>query len=104
MESVQIVDIDELMRNKLDECDRFLNGKDAAIGKRDLARAELEKAEAVLAEYDNAEYVETITNYRDGLKQRLGIVDEPEMVSEAEHDDEQDSAPIIVEPVEQPLI
>ena len=104
MESVQIVDYDELMRIKLDECDKFLNGKDAAIERRDLARAELEAAETALAEYDNMEYVQTITDYREKLKKSLGIVDEPEMVSEEEHDGEQDSAPIIVETVEQPLI
>ena len=29
--SVEIVDYDERMRTKLAECDRFFNGKDAAI-------------------------------------------------------------------------
>lgn len=103
---MEIVNIDDLMREKLSQCEEFLNGKDEAIAKRDEARLALEKAEAALAEYDNADYVATIVAYRDDLKRRLGIVDE--VVAEA-HDEqlgeecaEQDPAPVVF--VEQPLI
>lgn len=103
---MEIVNIDDLMREKLSQCEEFLNGKDEAIAKRDEARLALEKAEAALAEYDNADYVATIVAYRDDLKARLGIV-EP-VVAEA-HDEqrgeeyaEQDPAPVVF--VEQPLI
>nr|DAR59139.1 MAG TPA: hypothetical protein [Caudoviricetes sp.] len=103
---MEIVNIDDLMREKLSQCEEFLNGKDEAIAKRDEARLALEKAEAALAEYDNADYVATIVAYRDDLRKRLGIVDE--VVAEA-HDEqlgeecaEQDPAPVVF--VEQPLI
>ena len=103
---MEIVNIDDLMREKLSQCEEFLNGKDEAIAKRDEARLALEKAEAALAEYDNADYVATIVAYRDDLRKRLGIVGE--VVAEA-HDEqlgeecaEQDPAPVVF--VEQPLI
>lgn len=104
--SVEIVDYDERMRIKLAECDRFFNGKDAAIERVEQARTELENAESALAEYDNVEYVEKLTAYREYLRHKLGIVDE--VVAEA-HDEqlgeecaEQDPAPVVF--VEQPLI
>lgn len=103
---MEIVNIDDLMREKLSQCEEFLNGKDEAIAKRDEARLALEKAEAALAEYDNADYVATIVAYRDDLERRLGIVEK--VVAEA-HDEqigeecaEQDPAPVVF--VEQPLI
>lgn len=103
---MEIINFDNLMREKLAQCEEFLNGKDEAIAKRDEARLALEKAEAALAEYDNADYVATIVAYRDDLKAKLGIVDE--VVAEA-HDEqpgeecaEQDPAPVVF--VEQPLI
>lgn len=75
MESVKIIDIDQLMRTELARCDAFLNGKDDAIAKRDAARVALEQAEADVAEYDDADYVAQVIVYRDDLKSRLGIVD-----------------------------
>lgn len=96
--AIEFVNYDERMQIKLDECNLFLNGKDAAIERRDLARAELEAAEAALAEYDDMEYVEKVTAYRDYLKQKLGIVDVVEDVAEA-HDEQQvienESAPVV---------
>lgn len=83
--SVEIINYDERMLRKLKECNDFLNGKDAAIEKRDLARAEYEAAERALAEYDDVEYVDKVIAYRDSLKARLGIVDE--VVAEA-HDEQ----------------
>ena len=83
--SVEIINYDERMLRKLKECNDFLNGKDAAIEKRDLARAEYEAAERALAEYDDVEYVNKVIDYRDSLKARLGIVDE--VVAEA-HDEQ----------------
>lgn len=110
--SVEIVDYDKLMREKLSQCEEFLNGKDEAIAKRDEARLALEKAEAALAEYDNADYVATIVTYRDDLKARLGIVDvvEQPTVEVAEAHDEQVVEQCAVatvtgdEIVEQPLL
>lgn len=103
---VEFVDIEKLMHDKLDECNAWLDGKDAAIAKRDEARIALEKAEAEVAEYNDDAYVAELTAYRDGLKSKLGIVDE--VVAEA-HDEqlgeecaEQDPAPVVF--VEQPLI
>ena len=95
-QSVEIVDIDELMRIKLAQCDAFFNGKDAAIERVEQARAELEVAENALAEYDNVEYVEKLTAYRADLARKLGVV-EPEVVAEAcdEQVVEQDPAPVI---------
>ncbi len=82
---MEIINIDDLMREKLSQCEEFLNGKDEAIAKRDEARLALEKAEAALAEYDNADYVATIVAYRDDLERRLGIVEK--VVAEA-HDEQ----------------
>lgn len=85
--SVEIVDIDELMRNKLAQCDAFFNGKDAAIERVEQARVELKAAENALAEYDDVEYVEKLTAYRDDLARKLGVVEKPivaEEVSEAQ--------------------
>lgn len=94
--SVEIVDYDERMRIKLDECDRFFNGKDAAIERVKQARIELENAESALAEYDNVEYVEKLTAYREYLRHKLGVV-EPEVVAEVQDEPvaEQESAPVI---------
>lgn len=100
--SVEIVDFDERMRVKLAECDAFFNGKDAAIERVEQARAELEAAENALAEYDNVEYVEKLTAYRDDLARKLGVV-EPEVIAEEACDEqsvvEQESAPNIVDSV-----
>lgn len=85
--SVEIVDYDERMRIKLAECDRFFNGKDAAIERVEQARIELENAESALAEYDNAEYVEKLTAYREYLKHKLGVVEPVAEVAEA-HDEQ----------------
>ena len=91
MESVKITNYDELMRNSLAECDKFLNGKDEAVAKLNEARIALEEAEQAVAEYENADYVSRVIAYRDELKSRLGIVDvvEEPVVEVSEAQDEQ---------------
>lgn len=72
---MEIVNIEQLMRNKLVECDEWLNGKDEAIARLDEARIAYEKAQEDVAQYTD-EYIAEVVSYRDDLKSKLGIVDE----------------------------
>lgn len=72
---MQIVDIEKLMRDKLNECDEWLSGKDNALIALEEARVAFEKAQAQVAEYTD-EYIAEVVSYRDDLKSKLGIVDE----------------------------
>lgn len=104
---MQIVDIEKLMRDKLNECDEWLSGKDNALVALEEARVAFEKAQAQVAEYTD-ENIAQVVAYRDELKSRLGIVDKVEEVAEAH--DEQVVEQIAVaevagdEIVEQPLL
>ena len=83
---MQIVDIEKLMRDKLNECDEWLSGKDNALIALEEARVAFEKAQAQVAEYTD-ENIAQVVAYRDELKSRLGIVDKVEEVAEA-HDEQ----------------
>lgn len=83
---MQIVDIEKLMRDKLNECDEWLSGKDNALVALEEARVAFEKAQAQVAEYTD-ENIAQVVAYRDELKSRLGIVDKVEEVAEA-HDEQ----------------
>lgn len=110
---MEFVDIEQMMKDKLAECDDFLNGKDVAFARVSALREELAVAEEKLAEYDDVEYVNKVIAYRDDLKCKLGIVDVVEEVAEAHNEQvvecavEQPTAPAEVatdEIVEQPLL
>lgn len=92
----ELINIEQLMRDKLDECNEWLNGKDNAVAKLEEARIALEKAEASVAEYTDENIAQVIA-YRDDLKSRLGIVDvvEEPVVEIAEAQDEQDVVEIV---------
>lgn len=83
---MQIVDIEKLMRDKLNECDEWLSGKDNALVALEEARVAFEKAQAQVAEYTD-ENIAQVVAYRDELKSRLGVVDKVEEVAEA-HDEQ----------------
>ena len=83
---MQIVDIEKLMRDKLDECNAWLGGKDKAVAELEEARVAFEKAQANVADYTE-ENIAQVVAYRDELKSRLGIVDKVEEVAEA-HDEQ----------------
>ena len=78
---MQIVDIEKLMRDKLNECDEWLSGKDNALVALEEARVAFEKAQAQVAEYTD-ENIAQVVAYRDELKSRLGIVDKVEEVAQ----------------------
>ena len=108
---MQIVDIEKLMRDKLNECDEWLSGKDNALVALEEARVAFEKAQAQVAEYTE-ENIAQVVAYRDDLKSRLGIVDvvEEPVAEVAEAHDEQVVEQCAVaevagdEIVEQPLL
>lgn len=108
---MQIVDIEKLMRDKLNECDEWLSGKDNALVALEEARAAFEKAQANVADYTE-ENIAQVVAYRDDLKSRLGIVDvvEEPVAEVAEAHDEQVVEQCAVaevagdEIVEQPLL
>ena len=108
---MQIVDIEKLMRDKLNECDEWLSGKDNALVALEEARVAFEKAQAQVAEYTD-ENIAQVVAYRNDLKSRLGIVDvvEEPVVEVAEAHDEQVVEQIAVaevssdEIVEHPLV
>ena len=108
---MQIVDIEKLMRDKLNECDEWLSGKDNALVALEEARVAFEKAQANVADYTE-ENIAQVVAYRDDLKSRLGIVDvvEEPVVEVAEAHDEQVVEQCAVaevagdEIVEQPLL
>lgn len=108
---MQIVDIEKLMRDKLNECDEWLSGKDNALIALEEARVAFEKAQANVADYTE-ENIAQVVAYRDDLKSRLGIVDvvEEPVAEVAEAHDEQVVEQCAVaevagdEIVEQPLL
>ncbi len=108
---MQIVDIEKLMRDKLNECDEWLSGKDNALVALEEARVAFEKAQANVADYTE-ENIAQVVAYRDDLKSRLGIVDvvEEPVAEVAEAHDEQVVEQCAVaevagdEIVEQPLL
>lgn len=108
---MQIVDIEKLMRDKLNECDEWLSGKDNALVALEEARVAFEKAQANVADYTEENIAQVIA-YRDDLKSRLGIVDvvEEPVAEVAEAHDEQVVEQCAVaevagdEIVEQPLL
>lgn len=108
---MEFVDIEKLMRDKLNECDEWLSGKDNALVALEEARVAFEKAQAQVAEYTD-ENIAQVVAYRDELKSRLGIVDvvEEPVAEVAEAHDEQVVEQCAVaevagdEIVEQPLL
>lgn len=108
---MELVNIEQLMRDKLDECNAWVDGKDKAIAELEQARLAYEKAQANVAEYTD-EHIADVIAYRDDLKARLGIVDvvEEPTVEVAEAHDEQVVEQCAVatvtgdEIVEQPLL
>lgn len=108
---MQIVDIEKLMRDKLNECDEWLSGKDNALIALEEARVAFEKAQSNVADYTE-ENIAQVVAYRDDLKSRLGIIDvvEEPVAEVAEAHDEQVVEQCAVaevagdEIVEQPLL
>lgn len=87
----EMIDIEKLMRDKLDECNEWLNGKDNAVAKLEdaekayeSARLAYEQAKNDVADY-NDENVAQVSEYKRNLEHRLGIVvEQPEVESEGE--------------------
>lgn len=108
---MELINIEQLMRDKLNECDEWLSGKDNALVALEEARVAFEKAQAQVAEYTE-ENIAQVVAYRDDLKSRLGIVDvvEEPVAEVAEAHDEQVVEQCAVaevagdEIVEQPLL
>ena len=108
---MELINIEQLMRDKLDECNAWLDGKDKAVAKLEEARVAFEKAQANVADYTE-ENIAQVVAYRDDLKSRLGIVDvvEEPVAEVAEAHDEQVVEQCAVaevagdEIVEQPLL
>ena len=83
----QRIDIEELIRNKLDECNAWLDGKDDAVARLEdaekayeSARLAYEQAKIDVAEY-NDENIREVENYKRDLEDRLGIRrEQPEVV------------------------
>lgn len=80
---MEIVNIEQLMRDKLNECDEWLNGKDEAVARLDeaekayeAARIDYERKKADVADY-NDENVARVAEYKRDLEKRLGIEPEP---------------------------
>lgn len=92
---MEIISIEQLMKDKLAECDAWLGEKDHAVEELALAKEAVIKAEAKVAEYTE-ENIVAVEKYRDDLKARLGIVDKVEDVVVEEV--------AVVEPVEEKII
>jgi len=87
---MELINIEKLMRDKLDECNEWIDGKDKAVEKLEEAKIAYEQAQANVAEYTEENIAQVIA-YRDDLKSRLGIVDvvEEPVVEASEAQDEQ---------------
>ena len=48
---MELINIEQLMRDKLDECNAWLGGKDKAVAELEEARVAFEKAQANVADY-----------------------------------------------------
>lgn len=90
---MEIISIEQLMKDKLAECDMWLADKDIAIDELAKAKEVLARAEAKVAEYTE-ENIIAVEKYRDDLKARLGIVDEVVEVAEVEIVKEEVPVPI----------
>lgn len=90
---MELINIEQLMRDKLNECDTWLVGRDEAVRELAIAREACLKAEAKVAEYTD-ENICAVVAYRDDLKVRLGIVDEKEVVEEVV-EEVKEEAPIV---------
>lgn len=75
MNTVEIIDYDQKMRDKLVECNEWLSGRDVAVANLAEAKLAYENAQAQVAEYTD-ENIDLVVQYRDDLKRRLGIVDD----------------------------
>lgn len=101
---MEIINIEQLMRNKLNDCYDFLNGKDKAVARLEEARIAYESAQAAVAQYNDA-FIEEVKAYAKDLELKLGI----EQAVEA-HDEQVVEQPTVSEEIptdeiiEQPLI
>lgn len=88
---MELINIEQLMRDKLDECNDWLGGKDKAVAKLDeaekayeSARLAYEQAKNDVADY-NDDNIARVSEYKRDLEHRLGIVvEQPEVESEVE--------------------
>lgn len=103
---MEIIDIEQLMQQKYDECVAWLNGKDDAQARFEKAWLDYENAKKALDEYSDVQYVTKLTEYKDYLKSKLGIVDDGDEQVQEEQKIEDTIAPeeIASDIVEQPLI
>ena len=84
---MELINIEQLMRDKLDECNAWLGGKDEAVSRLDeaekayeSARLAYEQAKNDVADY-NDENIVDVEKYKSDLEHRLGIVvEQPEVV------------------------
>lgn len=90
---MELINIEQLMRDKLNECDAWLVGRDEAVLELAKAREAYLKAEEKVAEYTD-ENICAVVAYRDDLRVRLGIADEKEMVEEVV-EEVKEEAPIV---------
>lgn len=90
---MELINIEQLMRDKLNECEAWLVGRSEAVVELAIAREAYLKAEEKVAEY-NDENICAVVAYRDDLKARLGIVDEKEVVEEVV-EEVKEEAPIV---------
>ena len=90
---MELINIEQLMRDKLNECDAWLVGRDEAVAELAVAKEAYLKAEEKVAEYTD-ENICAVVAYRDDLKVRLGIVDEKEVVEEVV-EEVKEEAPIV---------
>lgn len=93
---MELVNFEEIMRSKLNECEEWLVGKEKADERLAKAEKEYEEAKYAVAEYTE-ENISRVVAYKNELKAKLGIVDEPV---------EEVVAPIVEEavPVEETVI
>lgn len=107
---MEIVNIEQLMRDKLTECDEWLNGKEEAVARLEeaekayeAARIDYERKQADVADY-NDENVARVAEYKRDLEKRLGIEPEPVYPIPVEEEVEAPCAdePVVIEeaPVE----
>lgn len=78
---MKIVNFEDAMREKLNECNEWLTGKDDALVALVDAEAKYNLAKEAVAEYTD-ENVLAVTEYRNNLKSKLGFVDVPEQEEE----------------------
>lgn len=82
--NVEKVDIIGFMAGKLEECDKWLEGKDNAIAELEEAEARYNEAKKNVEDYTD-ENIAQVVNYRNDIEQKLialGVI-EPKVVEEA---------------------